>query len=121
MASLFISYGNTTKLTLGRYSDMEAYTCTDLGLESRDVVVYNHSKKSGDFSDHGDSGSLIFTGSGDGLAILHSGMPRGINNHVTTVRPSGGHEADPRQVSLCRVLRHHLHLRLSASTSKLRP
>jgi hypothetical protein len=80
-------YGNTTKLTLGRYSGMEAYTCTDLGLESREVVVYNHSKKSGDFSDHGDSGSLIFTGSGDGLAILHSGMPRGMNNHVTYGTP----------------------------------
>ncbi|KAF8494846.1 hypothetical protein F5888DRAFT_1795001 [Russula emetica] len=80
-------YGSTTKLTLGRYSGMEAYTCTDLGLESRDVVVYNYSKTSGDFSDHGDSGSLIFTGSGDGLAILHSGMPRGMNNHVTYGTP----------------------------------
>ncbi|KAI0258687.1 hypothetical protein BC834DRAFT_926442 [Gloeopeniophorella convolvens] len=79
-------YGNTTKLTLGRYSGMEAYTCTDLGLESRDMVVYNHSKKSGNFSDRGDSGSLIFTGSGDGLAILHSGMPRGMN-HVTYGTP----------------------------------
>jgi hypothetical protein len=66
---------------------MEAYTCTDLGLESRDVVVYNYNKNSGDFSDHGDSGSLIFTGSGDGLAILHSGMPRGMNNHVTYGTP----------------------------------
>ncbi|KAH9043505.1 hypothetical protein EDB83DRAFT_2507533 [Lactarius deliciosus] len=64
-----------------------AYTCTDLGLESRDVVVYNYSKTSGDFSDHGDSGSLIFAGSGDGLAILHSGMPRGMNNHVTYGTP----------------------------------
>ncbi|KAH9004113.1 hypothetical protein EDB86DRAFT_3062455 [Lactarius hatsudake] len=80
-------YGSTTKLTLGRYSGMEAYTCTDLGLEARDVVVYNYSKTSGDFSDHGDSGSLIFTGSGDGLAILHSGMPRGMNNHVTYGTP----------------------------------
>ncbi|GBE84205.1 hypothetical protein SCP_0601830 [Sparassis crispa] len=80
-------YSNTTKLTLGRYSGMEAYTCTDLGLESREVVIYNYSKKSGDFSDHGDSGSLIFMGSGDGLAILYSGMPRGMNNHVTYGTP----------------------------------
>ncbi|KAF8876428.1 hypothetical protein CPB84DRAFT_1838678 [Gymnopilus junonius] len=80
-------YGNTTKLTLGHYSGMEAYTCTDLGLESREVVVYNYSKKSGDFSDHGDSGSLIFTGDGEGLAILHSGMPRGMHNHVTYGTP----------------------------------
>ena len=80
-------YGNTTKLTLGRYSGMEAYTCTDLGLESREMVVYNYSKTSGDFSDHGDSGSLIFTGDGDALAILHSGMPRGMHNHVTYGTP----------------------------------
>lgn len=66
---------------------MEAYTCTDLGLESCDDVVYNYGKNSGDFSDHGDSGSLIFTGDGDGLAILHSGMPRGRHNHVTYGTP----------------------------------
>ena len=80
-------YGNTTKLTLGRYSGMNAYTCTDSGLESREVVVYNYSKTLGDFSDHGDSGSLIFTGDGDALAILHSGMPRGMHNHVTYGTP----------------------------------
>ena len=80
-------YGSKTKLTLGRYSGMDAYTCTDLGEESREVVVYNYSKTSGDFSDHGDSGSLIFTGDGDGLAILHSGMPCGLHNHVTYGTP----------------------------------
>ncbi|KAF8641662.1 hypothetical protein AX16_009855, partial [Volvariella volvacea WC 439] len=80
-------YGNTTKLTLGHYSGMDAYTCDDLGLESREVVVYNYSKTSGDFSDYGDSGSLIFTGDGDMLAILHSGMPRDLHNHVTYGTP----------------------------------
>ena len=80
-------FGNTTKLTLGRYSGMYAYTCSDLGLESRDVVVYNYGKNSDEFSDHGDSGFLIFTGDGDGLAILHSGMPRGMHNHVTYGTP----------------------------------
>ncbi|KAI0003020.1 hypothetical protein BJV74DRAFT_930583 [Russula compacta] len=79
-------YGNTTKLTLGNYSGMDAYTCTEFGLESREVVVYN-SKGAGDFSAKGDSGSLIFTGDGDGLAILHSGMPRGMHNHVTYATP----------------------------------
>ena len=82
-----LKYGNTTKLTLGRYSGMDAYTCTDLRLESREVVVYNYSKNSGDFSDHGDSGSLTFTGDGDALAILYSGMPRGMHNHVTYGMP----------------------------------
>jgi len=80
-------YGNATKFTVGRYSGMEGYTCTEFGLESREVVVYNHSKTSGDFSDHGDSGSLIFTGDGDALAMLHSGMPRGTHNHVTFGTP----------------------------------
>ncbi|KAG8718408.1 hypothetical protein FRC08_005310 [Ceratobasidium sp. 394] len=80
-------YGNTTKLTLGRYSGMEGYTCTEFGVESREVVVYNYSKTSGDFSNHGDSGSLIFTGDGHGLAMLHSGMPRGLHNHVTYGTP----------------------------------
>ncbi|KAG6850084.1 hypothetical protein H0H93_001217 [Arthromyces matolae] len=86
---LFIvgKYGNSTKLTFGRYSGMDAYICTDSGLESREMVVYNYSKSSGDFSDYGDSGSLIFTGDGDGLAILHSGMPRGMHNHVTYGTP----------------------------------
>ena len=80
-------YGSVTKFTLGRYSGMEGYTCTEFGLESREVVVYNHSKTLGDFSDHGDSGSLIFTGNGDALAMLHSGMPRGKHNHVTYGTP----------------------------------
>ncbi|KAG9016242.1 hypothetical protein FRB90_003634 [Tulasnella sp. 427] len=84
--SIVGKYGNTTKLTLGNYSGMDAYTCTEFGLESREVVVYN-SKGAGDFSAKGDSGSLIFTGDGDGLAILHSGMPRGMHNHVTYATP----------------------------------
>ena len=66
---------------------MDAYTCTDLGLESREFVVYNYSKTSGNFSDYGDSGSLIFTGDGNALAMLHLGMPRGLHNHVTYGTP----------------------------------
>ena len=67
---------------------MDAYTCTDLGLESRDMVFYNYGRTSGSFSDHGDSGSLVFTGDGDALAILHSGMPQGMHsNHVTYGTP----------------------------------
>ncbi|KAJ3784852.1 hypothetical protein GGU10DRAFT_399924 [Lentinula aff. detonsa] len=78
-------YGSTTKLTLGRYSGMDAYICTDLGLESREVVIYNYSQTSGDFSNHGDSGSLIFSGDGNALAILHSGMR--MHNHVSYGTP----------------------------------
>ena len=53
---------------------MDAYTCTEFGLESREVVVYN-GKGSGDFSAKGDSGSLIFTGDGDGQEPCHPYMP----------------------------------------------
>lgn len=80
-------YGNTTDLTLGRYSGMDAYICDESGIESREVAVYNYSKTSGNFSEKGDSGSLIFTGNGDMLAILHSGMPRGYDSHVTYGTP----------------------------------
>ncbi|KAH9932743.1 uncharacterized protein BXZ73DRAFT_89899 [Epithele typhae] len=82
--SIVGKYGNATKLTLGSYSGMEAYLCTALGLESRAVPVYNSGL---DFAAPGDSGSLIFTGDGDALALLCSGMPRGAHNHVTFGTP----------------------------------
>ncbi|EJU04671.1 hypothetical protein DACRYDRAFT_93143 [Dacryopinax primogenitus] len=80
-------YGNTTKLTLGRYSGMESYISKDIGLESREVAMYNYTKTSGDFSCPGDSGSLIFTGDGNALAMLHSGMHQGMHRHVTYATP----------------------------------
>lgn len=80
-------YGAKTGLRLGRYSALEGYICTDIGLESKEVVVYNYDKASGDFSNHGDSGALIWNGYGDGLALLHSGMPRGLHSHVTFGTP----------------------------------
>jgi len=64
-------YGSKTGFRLGRYSGLEGYICTDIGLESKEVVVYNFDLTSGDFSDHGDSGALIFNGEGAGLALLH--------------------------------------------------
>ena len=73
------NYGSKTDLTLGRYSGLEGYISTDIGLESRELIVYNFDLASGDFSDHGDSGALMFNGEGGGLALLHSGMPRGIS------------------------------------------
>ena len=87
--ALFVvgKYGNTTQLTLGRYSGMEAYISTELGVESREVAIYNYSKTSGNFSEPGDSGALVFTGDGDALAMLHSGMPRDGYSHVTFATP----------------------------------
>ncbi|RXW19948.1 hypothetical protein EST38_g5912 [Candolleomyces aberdarensis] len=80
--------GNSTDFTVGRYSGLEAYVCDELGKESIEVAVYNYSKTSGNFSAKGDSGSLIFTGDGRMLAILHSGMPRGLSSHVTFATPA---------------------------------
>ncbi|KAF9047801.1 hypothetical protein BJ165DRAFT_1468210 [Panaeolus papilionaceus] len=87
-------YGNATNLTLGCYSAMSGYKCNEFEEESREVAVYNYTKNQGhdlethnDFSDYGDSGSLIFTGSGDGLAMLHSGTPYGTHSHVTFGTP----------------------------------
>ncbi|KAF6758905.1 hypothetical protein DFP72DRAFT_163863 [Ephemerocybe angulata] len=85
--SMVGKYGGATKLTLGRYSGMEAFICNDLGEESREVVVYNYRRVSGDFAKYGDSGSLVFTGDGDAVAVLHSGMPRGRSNHVSYGTP----------------------------------
>ncbi|KAF9793113.1 hypothetical protein BJ322DRAFT_996293 [Thelephora terrestris] len=80
--------GNTTDLTVGRYTGLEAYLCDEFGKESIEVAIYNYSKTSENFSAKGDSGSLIFTGDGRMLAVLHSGMPRGLSNHVTFGTPA---------------------------------
>ncbi|KAJ2924403.1 hypothetical protein H1R20_g12699, partial [Candolleomyces eurysporus] len=80
--------GNSTDFTVGRYSGSEAYLCDEFGQESIEVAVYNYSETSGNFSARGDSGSLIFTGDGRMLAILHSGMPKGLSSHVTFATPA---------------------------------
>ncbi len=79
---------NTTDLTVGRYTGLEAYLCDEFGKESIEVAIFNYSKTSGNFSAKGDSGSLIFTGDGRKLAVLHSGMPRGLSSHVTFGTPA---------------------------------
>ncbi|KAI9432089.1 hypothetical protein H4582DRAFT_2084025 [Lactarius indigo] len=62
-------YGNATKFTLGCYLGMEG-----IFAPSSDSSLWR-------------SPSLIFTGDGDALAMLHSGMPRGMHNHVTYGTP----------------------------------
>ena len=53
------------------------------------MAVYNYDMESGDFAGPGDSGSLIFTGEGDALAMLDAGMALDghIHNHVTFCTP----------------------------------
>ncbi|KAG6859094.1 hypothetical protein C0995_011536, partial [Termitomyces sp. Mi166 len=79
--------GNTTDLTVGHYSSLEAYTCNDLGVESIKLAIYNYGKGSGQFSNKGDSGSLIFNGKGHMVEILHSGMMKG-QKHVIYATPA---------------------------------
>ena len=46
-------------LTVGCYASLEAYLCDDLGVESIELAIYNYNKKSGPFSDKGDSGPVF--------------------------------------------------------------
>jgi hypothetical protein len=72
-APVFI-FGKITDFTVGRFSGLEAYLCDEFDHESIEVAVYNYSKTSGNFSAEGD---------GRMVAILHSGMPKGVSSHVT--------------------------------------
>ncbi|KAI0062660.1 hypothetical protein BV25DRAFT_1870174 [Artomyces pyxidatus] len=73
--------GNTTGFIVGHYSRLEAYLCNKFGQESIKLPVYNYNKMSSNFSTKGNSGSLIFTGDGCMVAILHSGMRKGFSSH----------------------------------------
>ncbi|EIM92559.1 uncharacterized protein STEHIDRAFT_47682 [Stereum hirsutum FP-91666 SS1] len=80
--------GQVTDLTFGRQSELEAYTYRDLEGRSWEVAVLNWGgNKHGNFSAKGDSGSAIFNAEGKLVAVLHSGMPRGMSNHVTFGTP----------------------------------
>ena len=87
---LVMKDGNTTDLTVGRYSGLEAYLCDGLGVESIEFAIYNYDNQSGPFSLKGDSGSLVFDGQGRRVGILHSGMLKGRGNmyNVTYATPA---------------------------------
>jgi len=80
--------GNATGLTVGRYAGLEAYLCDELGVESIELAIYNYDRRSGPFSDKGNSGSLIFNGEGRMVGILHSGMQKGSDSHITFATPA---------------------------------
>ncbi|KZT25965.1 hypothetical protein NEOLEDRAFT_1156078 [Neolentinus lepideus HHB14362 ss-1] len=80
--------GYTPNLTVGCYAGLEAYICDGLGVESMELAVYNYDKQSGSFSDKGDSGSLVFDGMGHMVGIVHTGMWKGLWNHVTYATPA---------------------------------
>ncbi|KAG6807333.1 hypothetical protein H0H92_007973, partial [Tricholoma furcatifolium] len=88
--------GNTTDLTVGRFSGLESFTNNSAGVESRELAIYNSglgNKGSVEvFSAKGDSGSLVWHMK-DGMAHivgqLHSGGNKGglTSNHVTYCTP----------------------------------
>ncbi|KAI0045877.1 hypothetical protein FA95DRAFT_1617674 [Auriscalpium vulgare] len=80
--------GQTTDLTFGRFSELEAYTCDKFDHDSWEVAVFNFNRKHGNFSNYGDSGACIFNAEGKMVAILHSGMPKGMSKHVTFGTPA---------------------------------
>ncbi|KEP47580.1 hypothetical protein V565_150850 [Rhizoctonia solani 123E] len=85
--SIVAKHGQATDLTFGRLSELEAHTCDEFEHDSWEVAFLNFSKKLGNFSAKGDSGAAIFNAQGKLVALLHSGMPRGMSNHVTFGMP----------------------------------
>jgi len=52
--------GNSTDLTVGRATGVESFVRDDdTGQESIELAIYNYNKRSGEFLQKGDSGSLI--------------------------------------------------------------
>ena len=47
---VIVKDGNTTDLTVGRYAGPKAYICDELGIELKELAIYNYDKQSGPFS-----------------------------------------------------------------------
>lgn len=84
--------GNTTGLTVGRYSGLESLT-NALGVVSRELAVYNAGIEGVEaFAAKGDSGSLVWhikDGKARIVGQVHSGNNRGswTTNHITYCTP----------------------------------
>ncbi|KAJ7634708.1 hypothetical protein FB45DRAFT_865374 [Roridomyces roridus] len=70
--------GNSTDLTVGRYSGLQSFLRTETGVESMEVAVYNSGYSGVEpFSDKGDSGALVWYMAGKEAHIvgqLHTGV-----------------------------------------------
>ncbi|KAK1234155.1 hypothetical protein PQX77_002645 [Marasmius sp. AFHP31] len=80
--------GLSSDLTFGRFSELEAYVYDKSKNQSFELAVLNYGKNHGNFSEKGDPGSAVFNAEGKVVAILHSGMPRGMSNHITFGTPA---------------------------------
>ena len=89
---IVLKQGAATDLTAGCCAGLESFLCDENGVESVEIAVYNFDKRSGTFSDHGDSGALVFDHLGRMVAILHSGKSKsgGLTSsaHVTYCTPA---------------------------------
>ena len=86
---IILKQGSTTDLTAGCYAGLESFLCDEDGVESMEIAIYNFDKRSGPFSDKGDSGALVFDYRGRMVAMLHSGKSKsGLTSpHVTYCTP----------------------------------
>jgi hypothetical protein len=84
--------GNTTDLTVGRYTGLVSFT-NNVGIVSVELGIYNSGLKNAEvFSAKGDSGSLVWhTKDGKAYIVgqLHSGENKGgsTSNHITYCTP----------------------------------
>ncbi|KAG6870025.1 hypothetical protein C0992_001228 [Termitomyces sp. T32_za158] len=85
--------GNTTDLTVGRYAGLESFTLNALGVESKELAIYNSGYNVIDaFSAKGDSGSLVWHIKDSQAQIvgqLHSAQNKGgsTSNHISYCTP----------------------------------
>jgi hypothetical protein len=63
-------------ITVGRCAGLESFVCDNNGVRSVDVAAYNYDRQSRPFSTFSDSGSLIFNGKREMVALLHSGKAK---------------------------------------------
>jgi hypothetical protein len=82
--------GCATDLTVGRCAGLESILRDSDGVRSFEIAVYNYDKYARPFSAEGDSGSLIFNGKGEMVALLHSGKakPGESDTYVTYGTPA---------------------------------
>ena len=79
--------GSVSGLTVGRYSKMETYMSSELGVESWEMAIYNEDSTQ-DFAAPGDSGALVFDGTGRMVGMIHAGAQTGPTTHVTYAVPA---------------------------------
>ncbi|KAI0748247.1 hypothetical protein C8Q80DRAFT_727334 [Daedaleopsis nitida] len=83
-----IKCGTATDLTTGRYVGVEAYVCNKLGVESKELAIFNFDRGNGSFCAKGDSGSLIFDRLGRKVGLLHAAVAHGGDTFVTFATPA---------------------------------